>query len=34
MNGPRQRKRCATGAGFRHFYFVHPLFPARLGIFR
>ena len=25
MNGPRQRKRYGTGAGFRHFYVVHPL---------
>ena len=24
MNGPRQRKRYGTGAGFRHFYVVHP----------
>ena len=25
MNGPRQRKRCATGAGCRHSYVVHPV---------
>ena len=25
MNGPRQRKRCATGTGSRHFYVVHPV---------